>query len=149
MTSTAARFAAAYAALTAAHEVGDYWVQQDKDAVAKGKPGPEGRAACVRHTVTYTATQAAALAAANRTLGLGIGWRSAAAGLALSAATHYAADRCANRWHETGPDAPLLVRAAHRAGHAAWLQRDPGAGPLTDQAWHKGWVAIAAAIAAR
>ncbi|WP_328427852.1 hypothetical protein [Streptomyces sp. NBC_00443] len=147
-TSSAARFAALYAALTAAHEVGDYWVQQDADAVAKGKPGREGVTAAVRHVATYTATQAVAVAAVNRAFGLRLSWRRAAAGLALSAATHYVADRCAGQWSDNGPGAPLLVRLAHDAGHSPWLTKDPAAGPLMDQAWHKGWIALAAAVAA-
>ncbi|WP_284576708.1 hypothetical protein [Streptomyces sp. 2P-4] len=142
------RFAAAYAALTAAHEVGDYLVQRDTDAAAKGHPGHEGAAACARHVLSYTATQAAALWAANRAFGLGIRPGRAATALALSAATHYLADRCAGRWAETGDDAPLLVRAAHATGKGPWLTRDRGAGPLLDQAWHKGWIALAAAVTA-
>lgn len=144
----AIRFTAAYAALTAAHEVADYWVQRDADAVAKGHPGPDGAAACARHVASYTAVQAAALAAVSAHLGIRYSWRHAAAGLAVSAVTHYAADRSANRWHEEGPGAPAVARLAHRTGHTAWLTRDPGAGPLMDQAWHKGWVLVAAAVAA-
>jgi hypothetical protein len=146
--TAAARFAALYAALTAAHEVGDYWAQQDADAVAKGKPGREGVTACLRHVAGYTATQAVAVAAVNRAFGLRVTWRRAAAGLALSAATHYLADRCAKQWDDDSPTAPLVVRLAHNAGHSPWLKNDPGAGPLMDQAWHKGWVAVAAAVAA-
>ncbi|MEV4975573.1 hypothetical protein [Streptomyces scopuliridis] len=145
--SAAARFAAAYAVLTAAHEVGDYWVQQDTDAVAKGAHGPDGRAACVRHVASYTATQAISLLAADRALRLGLNWRRAAAGLALSAVTHYVADRSGGRWQETGPST-RFVRMARRAGHAKWIARDPGAGPLMDQAWHHGWIAVAAVVAA-
>ncbi|WP_030236922.1 hypothetical protein [Streptomyces sp. NRRL S-350] len=147
-TTAATRAAAAYAALTAAHEIGDYLVQRDEDAAAKGHRGPAGAAACARHVASYTATQALALWAANRYLGLGISPARAAAGLAVSALTHYAADRCAGHWAETGPDAPLLVRAAHRAGKGGWLTRDHRAGALLDQAWHKGWIALAAAVAA-
>jgi hypothetical protein len=146
--TAATRFAALYAALTAAHEVGDYWAQQDADAVAKGKPGREGVAACLRHVAGYTATQAVAVAAVNRAFGLRVSWPRAAAGLALSAATHYVADRCAKQWADDSPTAPLLVRLAHGAGHSRWLRNDPQAGPLMDQAWHKGWIAVAAAVAA-
>jgi hypothetical protein len=146
-TSTAAAYAAAYAVLTAAHEAGDYLVQRDTDARDKGKEGPVGRAACTRHVTSYTATQALALLAADRGLRLRLNWRRAAAGLALSAATHYVADRCATHWPEEGPDAPLLVRAAHAAGKRAWLQRDPSAGALLDQAWHKACIGLAAAVA--
>ncbi|MFB8347979.1 hypothetical protein [Streptomyces niveus] len=144
----AARFAAAYAALTAAHEVGDYLVQRTTDARAKGKPGPEGAAACRRHVTSYTATQAVALYAADRYLGLGLNWRRAAASLALSAATHYAADRCAEHWADDSDDAPALVRAAHALGKGGWLMNDRRAGALLDQAWHKGWIGLAAAVAA-
>lgn len=145
--STAAAFAAAYAALTAAHEVGDYIVQQDSDAAAKGRPGREGRAACARHVASYTLTQALALTAVNRGFRLGLDWRRAAAGLAVSALTHYAIDRCAGHWARTGDDAPAIVRAARRTGKGPWLTRDPSAGPLLDQALHKGFVAVAAGIA--
>jgi hypothetical protein len=148
--STAARFAAAYAVLTASHEVADHWIQRDTDAIAKGRHGYEGRAACARHVATYTATQAAALLAADRLLGLGLNWRRAGLGLAVSAVTHYAADRSGGRWAED-PDAMAttrLVRAAHSIGKGGWLMRDPQAGYRIDQAWHKGWIAIAAAVAA-
>lgn len=147
-TTTAARFAAVYAVLTASHEAADYWVQQDGDAVAKGRHGAEGRAACARHVASYTVTQGLALAAAGRYLGLRLTWRRAAAGLVVSAVTHYAADRCAGHWRDDTDDAPALVRFAHRSGKGQWLTRDPGAGPLLDQAWHKAWIALAAAVTA-
>ncbi|MEC3995214.1 hypothetical protein VSR01_17395 [Actinacidiphila sp. DG2A-62] len=148
ISSAAVRFAVAYGVLTSAHEVGDYIVQRNSDAVAKGKHGPEGAAACARHVTSYTATQAAALWAADRRFGLGLDWRRAAAGLAVSALTHYVADRCAGHWARTDPDAPLLVRIAHDMGKKDWLTKDPRAGALLDQAWHKGWIGLAAAIAA-
>jgi hypothetical protein len=146
--SPAARFAAVYALLTASHEAADYWVQQDRDAVAKGRHGHEGRIACARHVASYTATQAVTLTGAARYLGLRLNWRRAAAGLAVSAITHYVADRCAGHWKEDGPDAPALVRFAHRSGKTQWLTRDPGAGPLLDQSWHKAWIALAALVTA-
>lgn len=147
-TSTAAAYATAYAVLTAAHEGADYIVQRDSDARDKGKEGPEGRAACARHVASYTATQALALLAADRGLRLRLNWKRATAGLALSAATHYVADRCAGQWATGGPGAPILVRAAHAMGKGTWLERDPDAGPLLDQAWHKVCIGLAAAVAA-
>ncbi|MFI1954822.1 hypothetical protein ACH437_23740 [Streptomyces xinghaiensis] len=144
----AVRASAAYAALTAAHEVGDYLIQRDADATAKGERGPAGAAACARHVATYTAAQALTLYAADRYLHLGLNWRRATAGLALSAATHYAADRCAGRWADDTDSAPLLVRAAHTTGKGTWLKRDPRAGALIDQAWHKACIALAAALTA-
>lgn len=144
--SKAALFAALYAVLTPAHDVGDHWVQVDSQATAKGQPGPAGARACAAHCLTYTATQSAALYAANRLFGLGLTWRWSAAGLALSALTHYAADRQGGQWQATNPRG--LVRLAAVTGHRGWLARDPGAGYLMDQSWHRGWVAVAAALIA-
>lgn len=148
--SRATQFSAAYAALTAAHEVADHIVQVDRDAVAKGKEGAEGRIACLRHVGSYTLTQAVALAAADCGLKLRLDWRWATAGLLVSAATHYAADRSGGRWAEDPEKQPTtrMVRAAHRSGKGGWLTRDPQAGYRIDQAWHKGWIAIAAGIVA-
>jgi hypothetical protein len=146
MNDAAARFAAAYAVLTASHEVADHWVQVDSCATAKGDPGPHGARACAVHVATYTATQAAALAVADRLFGLELGWRRAAAALAVSAATHYVADRQAGHWRDEHPRG--VARLAAATGHAGWLTRDPGSPYLMDQAWHKGWIAVAAAVAA-
>ncbi|WP_327385034.1 hypothetical protein [Streptomyces sp. NBC_01207] len=144
----AARFAAVSAILLATHEVADHAVQTDRQACAKGRPGREGQAACAGHVASYAAVQAAALWAANRSLGLGLRPGRAAAALAVSALTHYAIDRNAGHWHETGPGAPLLVRAAHATGKASWLTRDPQAPYRYDQALHKGALAAASFIAA-
>lgn len=146
MTSSAARFAAVYAALTASHEVADHWVQIDAHAGAKGQSGREGTVACAKHVATYTATQALALAVANRKLGLKLSPRRAALALAVSAATHYVADRQGGHWRDEKPRG--IVRLAAVTGHSGWLQRDPGAGYLMDQSWHKGWIAAAALLAA-
>ncbi|MFF4385586.1 hypothetical protein ACFY0G_02150 [Streptomyces sp. NPDC001552] len=144
MTTSAVRFAVASTVLLSAHEVADHIVQRDADALAKGGHGPAGAAACGRHVASYVAVQAAALWAANRTLGLGLRPGRTAAALAVSGLTHYAVDRCAGHWSKTGPGRPLLVRAAHRAGKAGWLTRDPHAPYLYDQALHKGCLALAA-----
>ena len=143
---TASRFAATYAALTAAHEVADHWVQVDDQAVHKGAASRDGVIACAEHVITYTATQALALAAVQRVTGMRLSWRRAALGLAVSAATHYVADRQGGHWRDEKPRG--IVRLAAATGHAGWLQRDPNAGYLMDQAWHKGWIAVAALIAA-
>jgi hypothetical protein len=143
----AARFAAVYAlVLTVAHEVADHWVQRDTEAAAKGKPGAEGVRACLTHVATYTATQAVALAAANRRLNLGLRSSRAIAGLAVSAVTHYIADRQGGHWRDEQPHG--VVRLAAVTGHTGWLQRDSNAGYLLDQSWHKGWIAIASVTAA-
>jgi len=139
-----ARFAVAYGALTAAHHVADYWVQTHAQATAKGKPDAEGRRACAAHVATYTLTQGLALAAANRYLGAGIRPGRMFAGLALSAATHYIADR----------RRPLerLAGALGKSDFYAFGTSSPphlGTGAVAlDQAWHLGWTAVAAALAA-
>lgn len=142
---SAAQFAAAYAALTASHEVADHWVQTDGQAVAKGDRSRTGVVACAKHVATYTATQALALAAVQRATGARLSWKRAAAALAVSAATHYVADRQGGHWRDETPHG--IVRLAAATGHSGWLQRDPGAGYLMDQAWHKGWIAVAALVA--
>ncbi|RMI39759.1 hypothetical protein EBN88_14285 [Streptomyces triticirhizae] len=117
-------------------------------AARKGGPGPAGAAACAGHVALYTALQAGALYGADRLLGLGLRPRRAAAALAISAVTHYAADRQGGHWQDPPETARGLVRLAQRTGKGRWLARDPGAGPLLDQSWHKTWVAIAAAVTA-
>jgi hypothetical protein len=82
-----------FAALYAAHQVGDHHVQRDSDAQAKGLPGREGHAACLRHVATYTATAVVALAAAAAATGTRPRLGRVAAGLALSAVSHYVIDR--------------------------------------------------------
>jgi hypothetical protein len=79
-------------------------------------------------------------------LRLGVSPRAAAAGLAVSALTHYMADRQGGHWRDERPRG--VVRLAAITGHAGWLARDPGAGYLLDQSWHKGWIAVAAAVTA-
>ncbi|MFF9287562.1 hypothetical protein [Streptomyces griseosporeus] len=143
--SKAARFAAMYAALTASHEVADHWVQIDAHATTKGGLGLDGALSCAKHVATYTATQALALAVVQRATGMRLSWKRAALGLAVSAATHYIADRQGGHWRDEQPRG--VARLAASTGHAGWLQRDPNAGYLMDQAWHKGWIAIAAAVA--
>ncbi|MGW4222968.1 hypothetical protein ACWEG1_05875 [Streptomyces bauhiniae] len=143
---TAAAFAATYAALTAAHEVGDHWVQVDDQAAAKGLRTRDGALACAEHVLTYTATQAAALYAVHRATGMRLSWKRATLGLAVSAATHYIADRQGGHWQDKQPCS--IVRLAAATGHAKWLKRDPNAGYLMDQAWHKGWIFVAALIGA-
>ncbi|MET8694752.1 hypothetical protein ABZV65_19665 [Streptomyces bauhiniae] len=143
---TAASFAATYAALTAAHEVGDHWTQVDAEAAAKGLRTRDGALACAEHVLTYTATQAAALYAVHRATGLRLSWTRAALGLAISATTHYIADRQGGHWQDKQPRG--IVRLAAKTGHAEWLERDPNAGYLMDQAWHKGWIFAAALLAA-
>ncbi|BFV58278.1 hypothetical protein KCMC57_up33820 [Kitasatospora sp. CMC57] len=95
----AARFAAVYALLRASADLADHWVQTDHQASNKGQhdhngqSSAAGRRACAAHVATYTATQTAALLLGSRVLGVRLRPGPVAVALALSAVTHYAADR--------------------------------------------------------
>lgn len=90
---TTALFAAAFAALFAAHQVADHWLQTNHQAVTKGLPGWAGRFACARHAVTLTAVMAAALAVTAVVTGARFSVPWTAIALAVNAITHYWADR--------------------------------------------------------
>lgn len=148
-TSPAARAAAAAFLLTAAGAVGDFWVQNDTCAQTKGAYDDDetahgtaaGRRACAHHVATYTATQALALVAGNKALNLGLRPSRLAAALALSAATHYVADR-----------RRPLRQLADALGKGDFYRVNAGGmnGAFhLDQAWHRGWEAVAAVVAAR
>jgi len=140
-----------FAALYAAHQVGDHWVQTSHQAAVKGKPGREGRRACAAHVATLTAVKAAALAAVH-VAGHRLHPRRTVMALAADAVSHYLADR---RCQE-----PLtgLIRLAELTGRGEfWLLGHPregrddnpslGTGAYAlDQAFHTGclWVAALA-----
>lgn len=142
----AARFAAVYALMRMAADLGDHWIQSDHQAVTKGQHDENdgqssraGRIACTAHVATYTATQAAVLYAGSRVLGLRLKPGRVAAALALSAGTHWWADR---RMH--------LKAVADATGKSNFYQLG---GPLggayaLDQAFHHTVETVAAAIAA-
>jgi hypothetical protein len=130
-----AAVAAVFGALYAAHQVGDHWVQTQHQADHKDLPGWPGRLACLEHVATYTATAVVALAG----LAVVTGWRAdllpLAAGLAVSAVTHYIADR----------RAPLRRLADQLGKNPVWLTQHGGLYQL-DQSWHVGWLFVAALI---
>jgi hypothetical protein len=135
------RFAATFAALLVAHHVADYWIQTDHQAVNKGRHGTPaedaaGRAACLAHVLSYTATTTAAVAAVNRALRLGASWPGIVAGQAISAVTHYWADRRYTLRR-------LAVRAGKRDFHDRGQDLARGSAAL-DQSWHLAWLAVAA-----
>lgn len=161
MTETpATRAALAGFLLTAAGAVGDMWVQTDTCARIKGahddEPivdtdpetgaviakyhAAEGRRACAEHVATYTLTQGLALVAGNRLLGAGLKPSRIAAALAVSAVTHYIGDR----------RRPLKKLADATGKGAFYARTSPICGSFElDQAWHRGWEAVAAVIAGR
>ncbi|MER6364814.1 transcriptional regulator [Kitasatospora sp. NPDC001527] len=160
----AARFAAAYALLRTAADVADHWIQTDHQASTKGQhdhtPGQSsaaGRRACVAHVTAYTATQGAVLLAGTRLLGVRLRPGPVAAALALSAVTHYVADRREPLRHlanATGKDTfYALGTPAHpahpvTAGGSYAPTLGTGAYAL-DQAWHHAFETVAALIASR
>ncbi|MFC7530488.1 DUF3307 domain-containing protein [Actinoplanes sp. GCM10030250] len=88
-----AAFAAVFVALFVAHQVADHWIQTQHQADCKGRPGWSGRLACAAHVATYTLTALVALAALAMSTDLDVNPGNVAAGLAISAVTHYIADR--------------------------------------------------------
>jgi hypothetical protein len=130
------RFAAIFAALYVAHQIADYWVQTDWQARTKAQPGTTGHLACALHVTTYTATLAIILAWVAYRIDVDLSFARVFMALSASAVTHYIADR----------RTPLrrLAIASHHS--KAWL--DSGGLALVDQAWHMGWLGIAALIIA-
>lgn len=133
-------FAPVFVALYAAHQVADHWVQTQYQADTKGGKGWSGRLACGRHVATYTATGLLFLLAMVLVAGVALHPAAVAAGLAVSAVTHYIADR-----------RTPLARIAEATGSGEFY-RLSGAGMngayLLDQSWHVGWLFVAALIAA-
>jgi hypothetical protein len=139
---TAAVTAAVYAALHAAHMVGDHITQGHRDAEAKAAPRLgqlaagvhpwTGWPACLRHVASYTTTQAAALLLVGLTV-VPLGAAGAVAALTASAATHTVIDR---RWIVRRI---IQAKAAHE-----WPQ-----GPYAiDQSLHTAALLVAAVLAA-
>ena len=147
MPDTAATFACVFVAFHAAHTVGDHWIQTEGQASRKGLPGWPGRRACLAHVTTYTVTLTVALTTVWLALDLPLDpWR-VAAGLAVSAATHYIADRreplrVLARW--TG-HAAFHSMGQPRPGHDDNITLGTGA-YVQDQSWHVAWLFIATLI---
>ena len=89
----AARTALLFAVWFGAHHYADHIGQDHHDAITKGKPDNEGRAACARHVVNLTATKVVALALAGAVTGIRLSPRRVAVAMAADAAVHYVIDR--------------------------------------------------------
>lgn len=168
MSAQAARFAAAYAALWAAHDVADHIVQTDHQAANKADIDPVGWRAMAGHVGGYHAVQLATVALL-RTAGVRPPWWRILLAVAWSAGTHALLDR---RWpvirllERTGSAAfaasavvpAVLVDETspeyrrERDPHAIGITRNPALplhGPyLADQALHHAAIVVAAAILA-
>lgn len=88
-----ALFAALQATFADIHPVCDQWLQTSRQALGKGEPGWAGRVCCTQHVATYTTVQAVAAITVTRVLGYRIPASAFAAGMAITAVTHYAIDR--------------------------------------------------------
>lgn len=126
-----------FAALYAAHQVADHWIQTQHQADHKGLPGWRGRVSCAAHVATYTATALVAVVALVAVSGWRPGAWSLAVGLSVSAVTHYIADR----------RVPLRWMADRLRKNPAWLERGGGMYAM-DQSWHVGWLWVATLVIA-
>jgi hypothetical protein len=150
MSAAPAVFAAMFAALYAAHQVGDHWVQTDAQALGKDAAGWPGRWACARHVASLTGVKATAVAVAVVSLGLPVSVLAVIGGLAADAASHYWADRrfTLARLAARLGQGRFYALGSPRPGHDDAPHLGTGKYAL-DQAWHIGWLFIAALIIAR
>lgn len=152
MSSRSVRFAVTLAALYAAHEVGDQWVQTHHQACTKGGRGEQqraGQAACARHVASMTATKALMLGVTSAVTGTRLPLGRTAVALAVDAASHYWADR---RYTLAGLADRLGKGEYYRLGSPRPDRDDNltiGTGAYAlDQAWHAAWLWAAALIVA-
>lgn len=140
-------FAASFAALFAAHQVGDHWVQSSCQATTKGGTGWPARTACAKHVASLTVTKLLFLAPVALLLGLTVHPLAALIGLLVDAVSHYWADR-----------RTTLARLAERVGKGTFYRLGTprpdhddnptlGTGAYAlDQSWHIAWLIVAALI---
>lgn len=173
---TALTFAAVLPALLVAHNVADHWAQTNHQAATKGQRNNAGRLACLKHVASYTAITAATVALLWAVLGLAISPLGFVAGQAISAVTHYWADRRftlaglasllgKTQFYVLGQPRGFYVKVDHRierhdlpgGGHTLSLESDDvpldqptlGTGAYAlDQAWHWLWLFVAALLTA-
>ncbi|WBB49044.1 DUF3307 domain-containing protein [Verrucosispora sp. WMMA2044] len=145
----AATFAAVFAALYVAHQVGDHWIQSQHQADCKGLPGWPGRLACAAHVATYTATALVALVFLIAGTGLRLDPWAVGVGLTVSAVSHYIADRRTplRRIAEALGSARFYALGTPRPGHDDKPCLGTGAYAL-DQSWHVAFLFISALLIA-
>jgi hypothetical protein len=143
-------FAAAFIALYVAHQVADHWVQTDHQAATKGQPGWAGRVACAGHVATYTITALISCIAVGAVCGVRPDWAwHVLAGLAISAITHYIADRRTplRRLAQWTGHGRFFSLGAPREGKDDNPSLGTGAYAL-DQSYHYLWLFVAALVIA-
>ncbi|MCY0961481.1 hypothetical protein [Streptomyces sp. H27-H5] len=160
-TSRAATFAAVLGLARAAAALGDHWIQTDYCAQVKRATDAapvryedekteattehgtaDGRRACAWHCLTYSSTQALAVTAGARVLGIRLHPAAALAGLAISGLTHYAADRRV--------PGGLLQAIAERTGKGrfyALASHGLNGAYLLDASYHHACETVAALVA--
>ena len=141
----AVTFAVVLPSLLVAHQVADHWGQTSHQAAHKGCAGWVGRWNCAKHVATYTAVTALTVGLVWTVLGLSISVGGFVAGQAVSAVTHYWADR-----------RTTLARLAELAGLGGFYrlgaprqgrEDNPSLGTgayVLDQSWHWAWLFAAA-----
>ncbi|ADP84826.1 hypothetical protein [Pseudofrankia inefficax] len=142
MSADPATFATLAATAYAAHTLADHVLgQTDRQAALKATAGPAGWAALARHIGGYHLILTAMSAAAVAAFGLPISPTGAAAGLALSAATHALWDRRTPvRWVLEHTGARQFAQLADHGLNGLYL---------SDQALHTAclWAAALATVA--
>lgn len=119
-------FAASFAALYAAHHIGDYWLQKHSDAMGKGKPGEEGRRHCIRHVTTYVATQMVCFGVMAMVTRMEFSFALFALAMLVSGVTHYMADR-----REYG----LMFKLAQKIGKGDFMKLGVPRAPQKIELW--------------
>jgi hypothetical protein len=158
MNGALSRFLLVSTALSAAHQLGDQWLQTSHQACNKGGQGWPARRAAAAHVASYTVAGAVAVTIAAHQLRVPLSPGRLALALATNAASHYIADR-----------REPLRRMARLVGRGEYLQacrvvrqaqsnsgekiQPDETGPGTalfelDQAWHYACIFVSALIAA-
>ena len=164
-----AAFAATFVAMFVAHQVADHWVQTSHQAAHKGLASRRGRLACAAHVASYTLCTTLAVLGVWLALDLPVTLGGVLLGQAVSAVTHYWADRrttlatLAERlrlggFYGLGAPRPVRVLVVDEHGHVA---HDADGRPVTvpvdapslgtgayalDQSWHHAWLGVAALV---
>lgn len=136
----AARLAALYALVRPASDVADHWLQSDHQARHKADPGPAGHRALAAHVASYVGAQAVVVAAGARVLGIRITPGRAAAAVAVSAVSHYVADR---RW-----PVRRLADATRKGAFVRLADHGMNGAYALDQSWHHAFELAAVTILA-
>ena len=145
----AVTFSAVAIALLIAHQVADHWVQSSHQAMHKGLPGWCGRRACAAHVFGYTITTTIAVVAVVIALHLPVSPAQIMLGQAVSAVTHYWADRrtTLGKLARLAGKGEFYALGAPRTGHNDNPSLGTGAYAL-DQSWHWAWLGVAALVTA-